>query len=565
MKTQYKKGQKFGCWCLSEFLGGGGNGEVWKCKGDEGEEKAIKLLKKVKPKAYARFKDEMAALDECKDIAGILAISDRHLPTDLNSDVPFFIMPLAKPAETFIFSETIENKIDAIIQIAETLEKVHERRIYHRDIKPGNILFFEGRFCLADFGLVDYPNKRDISAFNEEIGPKWTMAPEMRRQSSTADPVKADIYSLAKTLWIFLTSQLKGFDGQYSKNSINDLRLFLRDCYTSPLDELLIASTDNDPAKRPPLSQFINRLYSWKDVSVNFHKRNQEEWYEALQRLFPSGFPNTVEWTERKDIINVLNHLTSYDNLNHTFFPDGGGLDLKGAKIATEADCIELDFGRIEIVKPKRLIFESFGYSPIWNYFRLELHELKPAVNIEMTPNYSSFLSERGREDVAELSPGKYYPESILEVEPRKSPYNITSKSRRISRRLRGNFVIFCKRSVYNLASDTYDARHNRMNAEAFRKYIGKTVLQLKKKDEESKIAENPNEDRESKREASIRRERDYIEEETIYRCGWCGSIVSASGKKLSGEEREYCIKVIEKFGDSVVEMTHGQCCRDKY
>lgn len=565
MKTYYRKGQRFGNWQLTEFLGGGGNGEVWKCTGKEGQYQAIKLLKKIRPKAYLRFKDEMAALDECKDIVGILGISDRHLPIDPNSEAPFYIMPLAKPAETFLFSETIEKKIDAIIQVAETVAKVHERRIYHRDIKPGNILFHNDRFCLADFGLVDYPNKKDISTFNEEIGPKWTMAPEMRRQSSTADPAKADIYSLAKTLWIFLTAQSKGFDGQYSKNSINDLGLFLRECYTSPLNDLMIKCTDNDPEKRPQLSQFINGLYSWKEVSVNFHKRNQEEWYEALKGLFPSGFPSTVEWVDKKDIVDVLNHLASFKSLNHTFFPDGGGLDLLGAKIANEADCIELDFGRIEILKPKRLLFESFGYSPIWNYFRLELQELKPVVNIEMEPNFSTFQSEIGREDVAELSPGKYYSESILEVEPRRSPFNITSKSRRVSRRLRGSFVIFCKRSVYNLISDTYDARHNKMDAETFRQYIGDVVHHIKTRDEENKIFENPLEDVKTRRDASKKREQDYIEEETVYRCGYCGSIVSEDGKELSTEDREYCIKVIEIYGDGIVERTQGECCRKKY
>lgn len=35
------------------------------------------------------------------------------------------------------------------------------------------------------------------------------MAPEMRRESSTADVSKADVYSLAKTLWIYLTGNKK--------------------------------------------------------------------------------------------------------------------------------------------------------------------------------------------------------------------------------------------------------------------------------------------------------------------------------------------------------------------
>ncbi|MDE0472846.1 MAG: hypothetical protein OXH57_13005 [Ekhidna sp.] len=41
-KELIKKGQKFGEWTLLSFLGGGGNGEVWKCTNKKGEISAIK-------------------------------------------------------------------------------------------------------------------------------------------------------------------------------------------------------------------------------------------------------------------------------------------------------------------------------------------------------------------------------------------------------------------------------------------------------------------------------------------------------------------------------------------
>jgi serine/threonine protein kinase len=199
MRTIFSQGQVFNSWTLTKYLGGGGNGEVWKCENELGISKAIKLLKKVKPKSYLRFIDETNVIEQNSDIPGLIPIEEKSLPKVLNSEVPFFIMPLAESSESKIFNRTLVEKIDAVIEIAKTLAILHSRKIYHRDIKPANILFYNSSFCLADFGLVDYPNKKEISLKNEEIGAKWTMAPEMKRESSSADLAKSDIYSLAKT------------------------------------------------------------------------------------------------------------------------------------------------------------------------------------------------------------------------------------------------------------------------------------------------------------------------------------------------------------------------------
>ena len=196
---------------------------------------------------------------------------------------------------------------------------------------------------------------------------------------------KLIVYSLAKTMWIFLTEISKGFDGQYSTDSVLDLKRYFPKNYTLPIDKLILTCTDNDPKKRPSVKEFINVLEGWKELNLNFHKRNLHQWSEIQKTLFPTAFPSKVIWENINDIIKILKILCIYDNLNHMFFPDGGGLDLEDVRIAPEEGCIELDFQLIDIVKPKRLLFESFNCDPFWNYFRLELDELKPALEKEET------------------------------------------------------------------------------------------------------------------------------------------------------------------------------------
>lgn len=102
MALYYKKGQKFGDWTLSSYLGGGGNGEVWACINSKKETNAIKLLKKIKEKSYNRFVDETFVIEKNNDITGIIPIIEKHLPKKLIGSTPYFIMPLATPTENLL-------------------------------------------------------------------------------------------------------------------------------------------------------------------------------------------------------------------------------------------------------------------------------------------------------------------------------------------------------------------------------------------------------------------------------------------------------------------------------
>lgn len=472
-KRLFKSGQIFGEWRLTSFLGGGGNGEVWKVHSKTHGIAAIKLLKKIKSKAYARFIDEIKVIEENSDIKGITPIMDKYLPTKLDeNEVPYFVMPVAENAITRLNGKSMTEKVKAILDLCVVLAVLHTRGISHRDIKPSNILFYNEQFCLVDFGLVDYPNKKDLSVKNEEIGAKWTMAPEMKRDSYNADGLKADIYSLAKTLWMFLAENYKGFDGQYSGESILELKRFYPAEYTTPIDNLLASSTDNDPGSRPVIREFGASLQKWIKLSKSFHETNQEQWFEIQTKLFPACFPETVTWEDADDIITVLNLVAHYKNLNHTFFPNGGGMDLEKADRAHEDGFIQLDFLSVHIVKPRRLVFHSFKNEPIWNYFRLELDTTEPSgVYIE----HAEEVISNGYERLSELYPGHYEDFDIVsnrfyyELE---AGYEIPEDARTLTRWLNGSFVIFSKRSIYNLINETYDGRHNKMNDLEFREYI---------------------------------------------------------------------------------------------
>ena len=79
---QFSSGEVFGEWALEEFLGSGGNAEVWKAAARNRQTVALKVLKNVRvdSEPYARFRQEIAALQRIGRQSGVLPILDHDLP-----------------------------------------------------------------------------------------------------------------------------------------------------------------------------------------------------------------------------------------------------------------------------------------------------------------------------------------------------------------------------------------------------------------------------------------------------------------------------------------------------
>lgn len=466
-KRKYAAGQKFGDWTLLSPLGGGGNGEVWIAENLKGEKAAIKILKKLKPIAYARFIDECKVIRENQTIPGVMPMFDYYLPEEISELMAWYVMPIATPISKHLKEKNAEEIVAAIIAIGETLIELHNKNITHRDIKPENLFWLQDSYYIGDFGLVDYPDKKTLTGKREEIGPKWTMAPEMRRNPDKADGKFADVYSIAKTLWILLTKEIKGFEGQYVPDHHIGIGRYQRTIYTNPLDLLIEDCTQNDPLKRPILREFTDRLRKWIIINQDFGEQNRLQWIEIQNILFHTALPKRVIWEDKDSIYEVLRILSSIKDLNHMFMPYGGGLDLNGVKKSFEQDCLELDVGGFFlIIKPKRLIFDAFGDDPEWNYFRLETENLAPI---------NSSNKKHNEEVFTELEPGLYTDYECFEY----NDFNgkkLPPTARPIRRLFKGDFVIFQTTSTYNKTGSTYDGRHNKVDADNFRKYIYKAI-----------------------------------------------------------------------------------------
>lgn len=463
-----RPGDKLGNWILKELIGSGGNGYVWRVEpaNGSGEERALKLLKRTDAKIFARFMSEIGALKLAHHVPGIVPLLDEDLNFRSSAGPRWYVMPLASPAGKAIDGVNVVGVVNAFVPLARTLSDLHGLGIHHRDIKLPNLLYLGGRLCFSDFGLVKYPGRPDLTPAKNDLGPKFLMAPEMRRDASTAAGAPADVYSFVKTLWVALTGIKLAFDGQYVPSGGLGLGRFHPETFFGPLEDLLAQCTVDDPTLRPRMAEVEARLADWVAMMADFQNRNLKEWVSIQHRLFPAGFPERAVWTGSDEIRAVLKLAAGTGGLNHVMLPSGGGHDLTGVALASESDLIMLNLGMHFVLKPKSLSFESFGPGSSWNYFRLEAEPIPPSG----TPG-AVVTSDGIEELICEFPSGTYVTFDAWEMgEYQDQP--LPKGARPLIRILKGTFLIVAKGSWYNAVPDTYDARHRRVSGDAFRAYI---------------------------------------------------------------------------------------------
>src|SRR3954464_6416158 len=127
----------------------------------------------------------------------------------------FYVMPYLQ-GESLRARLTREKQLpvaDAIriaSEIASGLDYAHRNEVIHRDIKPDNVLFHDGRAVIADFGIALIWNGSDsghrITKPGVRIGTPQYMSPEQASGQSNIDG-RSDVYALGVVLYEMLAGQ----------------------------------------------------------------------------------------------------------------------------------------------------------------------------------------------------------------------------------------------------------------------------------------------------------------------------------------------------------------------
>jgi len=146
--------------------------------------------------------------------------------------------------------------------VAEGLAAAHRRKVYHRDIKPGNIVLDgeTGRAMVLDFGISAAASSRREALsgrLTEEgmyLGTPTYMSPEQGGSEEATD--KSDVYSLGILAFELLVGHppFEGLPVAVMASHVNDVppRVdSLRDGVSPELATLIEKCLLKDPAKRP--------------------------------------------------------------------------------------------------------------------------------------------------------------------------------------------------------------------------------------------------------------------------------------------------------------------------
>lgn len=213
-------GRLLGTCLLERMIGTGGMGAVYLAKQIRPvREVAIKVLQSG---MLVRSSEHQAFLARFRREANVIAQLDHINIMPIyeygeQDEYAYLVMPyltggslLERLREQNILEP--EEALTYVEQVASALHYAHQRKIVHRDVKPGNILFHsDGRLVLADFGIARILRSEEegdtaLTSEQQIVGSVEYMAPEMVAGKDVDH--RADIYELGVVLFQMLTGRL---------------------------------------------------------------------------------------------------------------------------------------------------------------------------------------------------------------------------------------------------------------------------------------------------------------------------------------------------------------------
>jgi len=199
---------------LKKRLSEGGMGVVFKAvRKPQNMVVALKLLKSecVDENNIARFKQEAWAISAF-DHPNIVKVRDLAMHGGMHYIAMDFIPGEDLLAAGFKRHMTFWQIAEAMDNMADVLRLVHARNIWHRDIKPQNlILDLTGHVKLIDFGIATVEREQDDATKTADgliMGTPAFLSPEQAaRGKMGAVDGRADLYSLGAVMYYLLTGR----------------------------------------------------------------------------------------------------------------------------------------------------------------------------------------------------------------------------------------------------------------------------------------------------------------------------------------------------------------------
>ncbi|NOY00665.1 MAG: PEGA domain-containing protein, partial [Verrucomicrobia bacterium] len=197
-------------------IGGGSYGEVWLGRSVTGSLRAVKVVQRKDFDLERTYQREFEGIKKYENVSknhpGLVDV----LHVGRNKDKAFYFYVMELGDDQFHGQEIdpdsyeprtlssdlrarestdVQNGVTLGIRIAGALGHLHKNGLTHRDVKPSNVIFVNGKAKLADIGLVAHSGQRSF------VGTEGYMPPEGPGTAS------GDLYSLAMVLYEVATGK----------------------------------------------------------------------------------------------------------------------------------------------------------------------------------------------------------------------------------------------------------------------------------------------------------------------------------------------------------------------
>jgi serine/threonine protein kinase len=296
MAVTTKALERVGDYDLVVKIGAGAAGAVYKGRHrSTGQLVAVKIVNQDvlnDPVLLKRFEREFS-ITQRLDHPNVV----RSFACDLNADPPYLVME-------FIEGESLGDiigrrgalpeveAIALITQVAGALQEAHGHGIYHRDVKPDNILVAaDGKAKLTDLGIAkDLQTECGLTNAGRGLGTPHFMAPEQLANAKNVDG-RCDVYALGATLYMMVTGVIPFF----SKGPL--LTVFKKKAWNQYTPPRELVSTLSDrvvevinramnaeiAGRHPSCADFITHLTGKKPVPPRAESKPQVERRAAVR------------------------------------------------------------------------------------------------------------------------------------------------------------------------------------------------------------------------------------------------------------------------------------------
>jgi serine/threonine protein kinase len=271
---------------LLRHIGAGAYGEVWLARS-----KATGVLRAAKIVWRHKFDDDRPFQREFEGIQRFERISREH-PSQLSlfhigsnhaEGYFYYVMELADNIGTVAdyVSRTLradlangrmssDRVLDIALALTEALGHLHQNGLVHRDVKPSNIIFVNGRPKLADIGLVtDASDSRSIVGTEGYLPPEGPGTPQ------------ADIFALGKVLYEIST----GLDRRMFPDLPTQLKEWPDGGAVLELNEVVLkACGSNAYGRYPTCEKMLADLKLLSEGRSIQRRRTREQWLGAFKK-----------------------------------------------------------------------------------------------------------------------------------------------------------------------------------------------------------------------------------------------------------------------------------------